>query len=1525
MAERQINIPEGFEIEEPTMSIPAGFEIEPELGVMPGQQKDRAKQLRLLRESLQPEDRKTMWEAVQHGWRQAGVNAVKGLAGLARLEAEVGGRFRQEMWERSIFGKKPEYLKKMEGGLKEWSHTMISGVEEYYRQRPQEAVQLDEDAGYLATVWDVVSHPEKLLQLQVEAVPLIAEAMLGTVVAGPVGGIVVMAQPFVGTTYVDARAEGTDPMPAFFQSALTGYGEAAIEQWTFSKKLGLAKNITKIVRKGIGKVLWEGVKLFARGTFEEGTQKFNENLWNWVFTDRSQILTEGVVQAMGIGGPLEVTSGGGFAGVGAAAGQVSNSEKVKRVEALKSKVEESSIPEDGKNELYAEFEKIVQDISEGRFDAGAIETVTGKDAYGKFYQALGKREAATRITENVFAELSEVKANPIQINNKFWQETYDKLILSKKQVIDKMIDSLIAANISPKEKGLLLSSQYEMAAMDDIDSGGVAKLISIEHLANEAIRIDPAPIQALPSAQQDAADTLKQFKADAVTRSQELQQLEYDELLVMAQDGDELAAWRIQEIEAENALEAGLPKFEVLFGEMLEGNEAAKDALYNGEYQGGRSRQQALEAAPTAEEDTLRKVYSKGFVAKLTSIRNNADNIVAGAGDKAVQVKVMKSDLAKVQEHYDNISEDIKNNPELLAELGEIEKLLPKYAAAVNSFAASPSNEGFGQIKTVGDQIAELGSKYSERLSLARVDPTIPATDEQVRNFATIKVHALARLMGVNKTDRQRIQQDIVGKKSMKDMDLEESKRVEAYFVAEAKKRGLTTSTGKELADVIKQYTTQKKVQELSGTKPVAWKKMLQTPGRIVNQFFHQTKRVERLLEALDGFTEGPIYNSIWTSVHTALVGSRTSYGNRVGKFKEALVDIMTPELNTEEGIAGAIETIQAEETKEGKKARKLGKRAVRKLVGDSLWARYITSGKEVILEPTDTNPGLTLTASERIGMYLAMKNEDSRAHLFAGNLAEFDNPALAALEVAQRMSTQEKQIGDWILADLEANFDRANQAAVIGLGRKLDQQDNYFPISIIDTAELQTQDFLSLLEDKYTKQTFKTEPAETKERIAGAEQPLDLDSFGVYLGHMKRIEQFIHMAPVAKSVGNILNTREFRQAVNNKTSGHGAGILDRWLKNAVRGHAIDSQTGLAAKTMLWMRQKGVLFSLARNVPSVVRQFISGFNTAATHPTILAYAAGNIAKSVDPRYYRQLESRMRELSPEMETRSFERYFANVKQQAKAAGLLTGRKEFSEKALGWQKWADRRTVVTSWNAFYDSARQSEAVQKQFELDGSDEAAVAFANKMIARTQPMGDVEHLPDFFVGGPIERLLSTFQNQVNNNWNFWAHDIYGMRKAGKISRKMVMYRVLFSNILPSMMFGAISRGGLPDDWKDVLFDWAAYSISPIFLLGRLAVDAVLGFAGGQTSVEDILPSTASKTIGAAIREDPGKVALYGLKTVGGLTGRIPNQAIRTGQGIHDIVTGETDDLRRLIYSDWSLTKYGWPGGGEEETGFSQR
>ena len=1413
---------------------------------------------------------KTLWEAVRHGWKRAGIQAKTGLAGMMQAEVEL------DLMPSPMFMGDLKMSSTEKKALKEWSTSTIEKADQYYEEHPEEAMQLEEDAGFLATTWDVVSHPEKMLQGIVEAIPLMAEAAIGTVVAGPVGGIAVMAQPIVGNTYQTARKKGTDPFPAFMQATLTGYGEAAIEQWTFGKKIGLAQGIGKIVKEGGKRILWEGTKLYVRGTVEEGSQKFNENLWNWVFTDRSQILTEGVMQAAAVGGPLETVMGGAFAGGGIMLSKgktvsiVPNSEKIRRVEALRNRANESSLSDDEKVEVNKAFDQTVADINDGKFDSGPVDVEVKKVMSFKEWQDFKNPFAYGETNAEVFGVLENQKQH-------YKWYTEDRAMIPAASPAAQ-IDA--AETVITGQEALLDESNKRQAARYD-------ELIELVQQGDEL-----------------AAKEIQEMTMGGPLTEE--QQKEYDDLLKKVQEGDEDAAQQIQELTTdEQNAERNLPAYEVLFEAMMEGDEAAATALLNGEYKGARAAIAELEPPPT--EIKGEEIISAGF----RDIKTGKMFDTGAIHDRSQLPPGPEAQLATERIFITNTGRALTPT-----EAAELTKLKSQDMLTANNVIGLGVQSEFRPKEQVSPIIAQPSTEVYR--GKTRVDSTLPATDEQTRNFATIKVHSLARLLGLKKKDRQQIQFDLIGQKSLKGMSVAEVKKVEDYFVAQAKELGLSTSTGKELAESIKRNSTQKAVVEMSGIKPATWKRILQTPGRVLNQFLYQSKRIERLLEALDGFTEGPIYNSIWKVTQTQLVNSRTSHNERVARFREALVDIMTPELQTDEGIAEASDMIKAEDEVAGRKARKMSKRAIRKLVGDSLWAKYITGGKTLIAEAAEGNPEIRLSAAERIGAYLAMKNENSLIHLREGNLSAYANSDMAIIQIVEAMSSQEKEIGNWILRDLEANFERADGAAKLGLNRNLEPQDNYFPMRIIDVTDLQREDFLTLLEDKPQRPSRKIEPGEVKARQKGANRPIDLDSFSVYLNHLTRIEQFIHMAPVAKSVGKILNTKEFRQALNDVTAGHGIGLLDRWLRNSIKGHAIEHTTNIMAKAMLWSRTKGVLYALSGNLPSVARQFISGFNAVASHPTVLAYSIKYMAEAADPRFYNMLERRMLEKSDVIKTRSFERELANVKHQAQAARVLTGKKEFSEKALAWQKWADRRTVTIAWNSFYDSALNSESVQKQFDLDESEEAAVAFSNKMVARTQPMGDVEHLPDLFTGGTVARLISTFQNQVNNNWNFWAHDIYGMRKHGKISNKMVMYRVLFSHILPSMMFGAISRGGLPDDWGDVLFDSVVYSLGPLMLAGRLITDAMLGFGGGKTSVEDILPTNFSKTVQAILKGEPKQAAIPALKTVGGLTGRVPNQAIRTGQGVYDLWTGETEDLRRLVYSDWSLTNYGWPGGKDE-------
>jgi len=220
-----------------------------------------------------------------------------------------------------------------------------------------------------------------------------------------------------------------------------------------------------------------------------------------------------------------------------------------------------------------------------------------------------------------------------------------------------------------------------------------------------------------------------------------IQQKRYDELLAKANTGDKSAIRELNDyIQGVN-----IPTYDELLERGFNGDQNAFDLISAGEYKGGSNQPESVfkmpkqkqvgakfkapKEAPTINREAIQqKVYMKGFAARLTSIRNNADNLVAGAGKKRTQIKTIKTELDLIQKHYESIAGDIAQYRSMLPELAEIQRLLPDYAKAVNEFVGAPTKEGFSALKTVGDKIANLSTAYGEQITTAQAKE-IPATE----------------------------------------------------------------------------------------------------------------------------------------------------------------------------------------------------------------------------------------------------------------------------------------------------------------------------------------------------------------------------------------------------------------------------------------------------------------------------------------------------------------------------------------------------------------------------------------------------------------------------------------------------------------------------------------------------------------------------------------------------------------------------------------------------------------------------
>ena len=300
-------------------------------------------------------DYKGFWQATTDAYTQAGMGMVSEIAGLSRMVGELrsGWSAGQVQWAEN---------------LSDWGKYMYEGVKEHYKAHPEEFIQAKGD-GFWDTTYEYITHPVAVYQGVLQSMPLVMEGIAGGMITGGVaiglgastktvkfatwlGRVQGMAAPITGRKYAELRSLDVEPVMAMPQAILTGQIEAIIEEWTLGKKLALFKGAgisAKIgIRNRVMATIIGGSKAYGRGVLEEGSQKFNENFWNWVFTDRDQKWMEDVMSEAAAGGPMEMVMAGGFAGAGAVAKsltgkRISQEEKLRRIEIIREVMSDSNL------------------------------------------------------------------------------------------------------------------------------------------------------------------------------------------------------------------------------------------------------------------------------------------------------------------------------------------------------------------------------------------------------------------------------------------------------------------------------------------------------------------------------------------------------------------------------------------------------------------------------------------------------------------------------------------------------------------------------------------------------------------------------------------------------------------------------------------------------------------------------------------------------------------------------------------------------------------------------------------------------------------------------------------------------------------------------------------------------------------------------------------------------------------------------------------------------------------------------
>ena len=625
--------------------------------------------------------------------------------------------------------------------------------------------------------------------------------------------------------------------------------------------------------------------------------------------------------------------------------------------------------------------------------------------------------------------------------------------------------------------------------------------------------------------------------------------------------------------------------------------------------------------------------------------------------------------------------------------------------------------------------------------------------------------------------------------------------------------------------------------------------------------------RAERMFEELDGYRRGPNTEVGYVKINEAANNKISG----ITKGTEAFQDIIT--------ALGIMPTV------------------------DKFYGQREAVGTKMVL-----------TKTEMVDIYMDMQNPKAIKHLTkskALNGMGFSKADLAEVSERVEADPQMKGLADWLFGAYDRWYPIVREVYFKETGEILPKEPYYSPLRV-------QKEFIDFETDNYAQDLFNRyhidgyiEKGFTQERQAGASQPVKLDAIGNYLYNLNRIEHYVNFALPLKDFKEVMNSPRWRESV---TAQKGETFYKNIKKyyDAVAGTKPTGADEVANKAMGFLRTNAGTAMLGFNILTAMRQPLSIFQ--ATAEIGLSHVLSAIRQiGLDPK---GLEKFVYEKSKMVKYRrgQFERFMTETEVslpellgKPKAPKVITGRKTIRDQAMAMAIFMDKNTVLTTWKAAYDKVTLTGKT-----LDGDkipmkdlEKAACMEADLAVRRTQPMATVKDLPAWHRSSSFLKLFTMFQNQINNNYNYFAHDIIGKTRAGKITPVEAAQKTLFAYVLPAMLLGMIARGGLPREKKQILEDLIAFPTSGLFFAGGIINAMVKGYSDyGIPPLQfapDLVKMVTSKTWATK-----GK---FGLKGMAEFTGIPYNQFARTWKGMQALMAGETDDWRRLIWSAYSLEK----------------
>lgn len=426
-----------------------------------------------------------------------------------------------------------------------------------------------------------------------------------------------------------------------------------------------------------------------------------------------------------------------------------------------------------------------------------------------------------------------------------------------------------------------------------------------------------------------------------------------------------------------------------------------------------------------------------------------------------------------------------------------------------------------------------------------------------------------------------------------------------------------------------------------------------------------------------------------------------------------------------------------------------------------------------------------------------------------------------------------------------------------------------------------------------------------TKARVRSA-RPINLGYIENYLKYVSESEHYKAYAQPIKNISSILKDSRYRMAVQRNMNLASLQALDKYVKD-VSGTRTGSDLGTMDRIASLLRRHTGIVLIGMNILSGFRQTLSGFNaTAEVGPYWMLRGIDKVTRD-----HKATEKLIFSKSEQIKHRAgmWERFIAEERKAEKVTQVLTGKMTPRRVFMAFASWFDRQTVLAAAVSTYDKVISTGKLLDGTRVANADleRMAILEMDRVSRKTQPHVGAKDLPGWHRGSTVALMFTLFQNMSNKVVNYVDYDIVGKLRYGTTAPGNAAQKLLFSVVLPALLLGMIARGRFPNI-KEALMDVARFPLHGMFLVGSM-VNTVIDEYGEWTTPVLGGPQ-AFVAAGAAIkRGDWARAGRFGLETSAYALGVPFNQPYRTYKGLLALMNDETDDWRRLIWSDYALTK----------------